>query len=82
MNDWVTMTALIVDKASGEPMPKRKILVSINGRPFIDSSTNGNGKYETAWRVVEQSETVSLDVKVENPDGTSSSGSVLVRIER
>jgi hypothetical protein len=63
-------------------MPKRKILVSINGRPFIDSSTNGNGKYETAWRVVELSETVSLDVKVENPDGTSSSGSVLVRIER
>jgi hypothetical protein len=28
------------------------------------------------------SETVSLDVKVENPDGTSSSGSVLVLIER
>ncbi|WP_095048233.1 Ig-like domain-containing protein [Pseudomonas sp. Irchel s3h9] len=82
VNDWVTMTALIVDKASGEPMPKRKILVSINGRPFIDSSTNGNGKYETAWRVVELSETVSLDVKVENPDGTSSSGFVLVRIER
>ncbi|MFJ2528844.1 hypothetical protein [Pseudomonas helmanticensis] len=80
--DWVTMTALIVDKTSGEPLPKRKILVSVNGRPFIESSTNGNGKYETSWRVMELSETVSLDVKVENPDGTSSSGSVLVRIER
>ncbi|KHA71088.1 hypothetical protein NZ35_22445 [Pseudomonas chlororaphis] len=83
VNDWVTMTALIVDKAYEEPMPKRKILVSINGRlPFIESSTNGNGKYETSWRVMDLSETVSLDVKVENPDGTSSSGSVLVPIER
>jgi hypothetical protein len=82
VSDWVTMTALIVDKASGEPIPKRKILVSINGRPFIESSTNGNGKYETAWRVMELSETVSLDVKVENPDGTTSSGSVHVQIER
>jgi hypothetical protein len=82
VNDWVDMTALIVDKASGEPMPKRKILVAINGRPFIESSTNGDGKYETSWRVMDLSETVSLDVKVENPDGTSSSGSVLVRIER
>lgn len=82
VNDWVTMTALIVDKAYGEPMPKRKILVSINGRPFIESSTNGNGKYETSWRVMDLSETVSLDVKVENPDGTWSSGSVHVRIEK
>ncbi|WP_434709710.1 hypothetical protein J3P75_06625 [Pseudomonas sp. R1-1] len=82
VNDWVTMTALIVDKASGEPMPKRTILVSINGRLFIDSSTNGNGEYETSWRVMDLSETVSLDVKVENPDGTSSNGSVHVRIER
>jgi len=81
VNDWVTMTALIVDKASGEPMPRRKILVSINGRLFIDSSTNGNGKYETSWRVMDLSETVSLDVNVENPDGTSSNGSVHVRIE-
>jgi hypothetical protein len=81
VNDWVTMTALIVDKASAEPIPKRKILVSINGRQFIESSTNGNGKYETSWRVMGLSETVSLDVKVENPDGTSSNGSVLVRIE-
>ncbi len=80
--DWVNMTALIVDKDSGEPMPKRSILVSINGRPFIESSTDGNGKFQTSWRVMDLSETVSLDVKVENPDGTSSSGSVLVRIER
>ncbi|CAI8744963.1 Carboxypeptidase regulatory-like domain-containing protein [Pseudomonas sp. IT-P395] len=81
VNDWVTMTALIVDKASGEPIQKRKILVSINGRPFIESSTNGSGKYETSWRVMDLSETVSLEVKVENPDGTSSSGSVQVRIQ-
>lgn len=79
--DWVNMTALIVDKASEEPMPKRCILVSINGRPFIESSTDGNGKFQTSWRVMDPSETVSLDVKVENPDGTSSSGSVHVRIE-
>jgi hypothetical protein len=82
VNGWVTMTALIVDKASGEAIRERKILVSINGRPFIESSTNGNGKYETAWRVMDLSETVSLEVKVENPDGTSSSGSVHVKIER
>ncbi len=80
--DWVNMTALIVDKASGEPMPKRNILVSINRRPLIESSTDGNGKFQTSWKVMDLSETVSLDVKVENPDGTSSSGSVLVLIER
>lgn len=82
VNDWVDMTASIVDKASGEPMPKRKILVAINGRPFIESSTDNNGDYKTSWRVMDLSDTVSLDVKVENSDGTSSSGSVLVRIER
>ncbi|WP_322844590.1 hypothetical protein [Pseudomonas sp. B33.4] len=82
VNDFVTMTALIVDKASEEPMPKRKILVSINGRPSIQASTDNNGEYKTSWRVMDLSDTVSLDVEVENPDGTSSRGSVHVRIER
>jgi hypothetical protein len=77
---YVSMTALIVDKYSREPMPDRKILVSNNGAPFIESKTDHKGRYESQWRPTAITETVSLAVKVNNPDGTSESGAVTVKV--
>lgn len=80
LQNYVSMTALIVDKYSREPMPDRKIQVSNNGAPFIDSKTDHKGRYESHWRPMSITETVSLAVKVDNPDGTSESGAVTVKV--
>jgi hypothetical protein len=80
LQNYVSMTALIVDKYSREPMPDRKIQVSNNGAPFIESKTDHKGRYESHWRPISITETVSLAVKVNNPDGTSESGAVTVKV--
>ncbi|WP_434766525.1 Ig-like domain-containing protein [Pseudomonas triticicola] len=80
VNSYVTMTAQVVDQTSGEPIPQRSILVSNNGAPPNEATTDENGEYKAYWRVMALSETVSLEVKVENPDGTSHSGAVFVPI--
>jgi hypothetical protein len=74
------MTALVVDKTSAAPVPQRKIRVRVNGKPFIDSITDSKGEFKTGWKVMSASEIVSLEVEVENADGTSESGSVYVPI--
>lgn len=77
---YVSMTALVVDKTSAAPLPQRKIRVRVNGKPFIDSITDSKGEFKTGWKVMSPSEIVSLEVEVENADGTSESGSVYVPI--
>ncbi|WP_311882778.1 MULTISPECIES: Ig-like domain-containing protein [unclassified Pseudomonas] len=80
VNQLVTMTAQIVDKQSRKPMPFRKILVSRNNAPFIEGLTDREGKYTSIGRPVQVPQVMSLTVKVENPDGSSDTGSVQVEV--
>ncbi|WP_454562903.1 hypothetical protein [Pseudomonas sp. AIG] len=80
VNQLVTMTAQIVDKQSRKPMPFRKILVSRNTAPFIAGFTDSEGKYTSIGRPVQVPQVMSLTVKVENPDGSSDTGSVQVEV--
>jgi hypothetical protein len=80
VNQLVTMTAQIVDKQSRKPMPFRKILVSRNSAPFIEGLTDREGKYTSIGRPVQVPQVMSLTVKVENPDGSSDTGSVQVEV--
>ncbi|MBC8996613.1 hypothetical protein IAI51_08760 [Pseudomonas sp. N40(2020)] len=80
LQTYVTMTALIVDKESREPMPKRKIQVSNNGAPFFETTTDSKGQYQSYWRPMSITDNVSLAVKLNNPDGTSDSGAVYVTV--
>lgn len=80
VNQLVTMTAQIVDKQSRKPMPFRKILVSRNNAPFIEGLTDREGKYTSVGRPVQVPQVMSMTVKVENPDGSSDTGSVQVEV--
>ena len=80
VNTFVTMTAQIVDKETRQPMSGRGILVSNNGAPFTDATTDHNGKYLSYWRPMDTSDVVSLAVKVENSDGSSDIGAVDVTV--
>ncbi|MBC3208012.1 Ig-like domain-containing protein [Pseudomonas sp. SWRI111] len=77
---YVTLTALIVARESREPMPGRRIFVSLNGlQPYI-SATDQRGQHQTHFRPMRVTEQVSLRVEVNNGDGTSDSGFVEVRV--
>lgn len=80
LHSYVTMTALIVEKASREPMPNRKIQVSNNGGPFIQATTDHKGRYESHWRAMSMTDNISLAVKLNNADGSSDSGAVYVTV--
>ncbi|MFJ2464046.1 hypothetical protein [Pseudomonas sp. NPDC087615] len=80
VNSYVNMTAQIVDRESRQPMAGRAILVSRNGAPFIDATTDRKGQYLHYWWPMDTSEVVSLAVKVENADGSSDSGAVYVTV--
>ncbi|WLH34477.1 hypothetical protein PSH79_21480 [Pseudomonas sp. FP2196] len=80
LQTYVTMTALIVGKESGEPMPKRTIQVSNNGGPFIQATTDHKGQYASYWRPMSLTDNISLAVKLSNPDGSSDSGAVYVTV--
>ncbi|WP_435037836.1 Ig-like domain-containing protein [Pseudomonas neuropathica] len=80
VNQLVEMTAQIVDKQSRKPMPFRKILVSRNNAPLIEGLTDSEGKYTSMGRPVQVPQVMSMTVKVENPDGSSDTGSVQVEV--
>ncbi|TKJ71263.1 hypothetical protein PkoCFBP13504_29400 [Pseudomonas koreensis] len=80
VNQLVTMTAQIVDKQSRKPMPFRNILVSRNNSSFIEGRTDSQGQYTSIGRPVQVPQVMSMTVKVENPDGSSDTGSVQVEV--
>lgn len=80
VNNWVTLKARIVGTRSRLPMPDRKIMVSRNGAPFIESKTDSKGEFEYGWKPLSSTEQVSLFIKVDNPGGTSVSQGVSVTV--
>ncbi|CAI8699741.1 MG2 domain-containing protein [Pseudomonas sp. IT-347P] len=80
VHELVTMTAQIVDKQSGEPMPFRKILASHNNASFTEVHTDSSGKYSHTGRPMLAPQVMSLAVEVENPDGSTDAGSVQVKV--
>ncbi|MDI3396801.1 hypothetical protein QLG12_01115 [Pseudomonas sp. V88_4] len=80
VNNWLTLKARIVGTRSRLPMPDRKIMVSRNGAPFIESKTDSKGEFEYGWKPLSSTEQVSLFIKVDNPGGTSVSQGVSVTV--
>jgi hypothetical protein len=63
---YISMTAVIVSTASGEPLPGREVFVSVNGEPYLAAKTDFHGKINRGLRPIVV-EPVSLYVEVRNP---------------
>jgi len=71
VNNFTTITALIVSTADRKPIPNRPILISINGQAYQSSKTDTQGKFVHTWKPLSTSEQISLEIVVFNPGGTS-----------
>ena len=71
VNNFTTITALIVSTADRKPIPNRPILISRNRQAYQLSETDTQGKFVHTWMPLSTSELISLDIVVPNPGGTS-----------